>query len=72
MPLASGSPALTEEAAKDNVAAMSAAEMKREYRAPDVALMHCDFFGYIWGSKLSACQTGYSIVTCSYLVYYRN
>jgi hypothetical protein len=45
--LASVSPALTEEAVKDNVAAMSAAEIKRGYRASDVALMHCDFFGYM-------------------------
>ena len=47
MLLASVSPALTEEAAMDYVTAMSAAEVRREYRAPDVALMHCDFFGYI-------------------------
>src|SRR5580700_8091762 len=33
--------------AKDKVAAMSAPENKREYRAPNVAVMRCDFVGYM-------------------------
>ena len=48
MLLASGSPALTEDAiAKTNVLLRSAAEIKREYRALNVALMHCDFSVYM-------------------------
>ena len=46
--LASGWPALTDAVtAKDSVQAMSAAEIKREHRAPNVALMRCDFVEYM-------------------------
>ena len=46
--LASGSPPITGAVtAKDSVQAMSAAEIKREHRAPNVALMRCELFGYM-------------------------
>src|SRR4030088_1261458 len=48
VPFAAAWPALTEEVtAKDNVAVMSAAKIKRVYRAPNVALMRCDFVRYM-------------------------
>jgi hypothetical protein len=46
--LASGSPALTVDViVKINVLLIRAAEIKREYRALNVALMRCDFMVYM-------------------------
>jgi hypothetical protein len=48
VPCPSSSAAHTEVlTAKDKVAAMSAPENKREDRAPNVAVMRCDFVGYM-------------------------
>ena len=48
MPCPSSSAAHTEVlTAKDRVAAMSAPENKREYRAPNITVMRCDFVGYM-------------------------
>lgn len=62
-PFVSSLAALTEEVtAKDNVAPMSAAYIKPKNRAPNIALMRCDFVGYMaealgfWHAKPGICS----------------
>jgi hypothetical protein len=54
--------------AKDKVAAISAPENKREYRAPDIAVMRCDFVGYISEAlSVPRARVSHLIITCSFL-----
>jgi hypothetical protein len=69
VPCPSSSAAHTEVlTAKDSVAAMSAPENKREYRAPNVAVMRCDFVGYMAEAvSVPHARVSHLIITYSYL-----
>jgi hypothetical protein len=69
VPCPSSSAAHTEElTAKDRVAATSAPENKREYRAPKIAVMPCDFVGYMLKAlSVLHARASHLIITYSFL-----